>query len=327
MKKDEEKDKKKPSLIKKIVGVITKRTKRTFGVFYGEQDAFEVDKKELHNTLKEYMGMVKDMQRDKTVESGETAEEYTAYLYDFYAGVANRAGMSRINPFMPNQWEATMTTAGTGNEQPMPTQMPHIELGPDGALVFDGPGNGTAGGPVKAIKPIKLKVTPKEVRGELELPLNMVSVELLDEKIKLVKAKLNLIKSNHYSEQELTAMIERLENRKKFNGDIESFFSKLKPTTDEKIEELLGKYDLVMHPSDIYVPDLPEEAIDIMTKYKEHCNTLCNKKPIFYIIATSDYFKVKQAERDPILLAQSPFGFFWYILGAWDKELIFLTEL
>jgi len=32
-------------------------------------------------------------------------------------------------------------------------------------------------------------------------------------------------------------------------------------------------------------------------------------------------------KRDPILLAQSPFGFYYNILGAWEKEMVYLPEL
>ena len=50
-------------------------------------------------------------------------------------------------------------------------------------------------------------------------------------------------------------------------------------------------------------------------------------RPIFYVIATEDKFRKAYEKRDPILLVQSPFGFYWQILGAWDKEMILLSEL
>jgi hypothetical protein len=54
---------------------------------------------------------------------------------------------------------------------------------------------------------------------------------------------------------------------------------------------------------------------------------LCGKKPVFYVIAEPDKFRKAYERRDPILLVQSPFGFYWQILGAWDKEMILLSEL
>ena len=41
----------------------------------------------------------------------------------------------------------------------------------------------------------------------------------------------------------------------------------------------------------------------------------------------SQLFRKAYEKRDPILLAQSPFGFYWQILGAWDKEMLLLGEL
>jgi hypothetical protein len=54
---------------------------------------------------------------------------------------------------------------------------------------------------------------------------------------------------------------------------------------------------------------------------------LCNKKAVFYLISEKKQQKEVLRRRDPILLAQSPFGFFWQILGAWDDEVKFLEEL
>lgn len=54
---------------------------------------------------------------------------------------------------------------------------------------------------------------------------------------------------------------------------------------------------------------------------------LCQLKPVFYVIAEESDFKEKDKKRDPILLAQSPFGVYYDILGAWDKEMLLLSEL
>jgi hypothetical protein len=54
---------------------------------------------------------------------------------------------------------------------------------------------------------------------------------------------------------------------------------------------------------------------------------LSNKTTHFYVIADKKDFDKTPAKRDPILLAQSPFGFFWNILGAWSDEMIFLGDL
>ena len=49
-------------------------------------------------------------------------------------------------------------------------------------------------------------------------------------------------------------------------------------------------------------------------------------KRLFKAIFNRDFEK-QYERRDPILLAQSPFGFYYHILGAWDTEMLYLPEL
>lgn len=78
---------------------------------------------------------------------------------------------------------------------------------------------------------------------------------------------------------------------------------------------------------DQFVPDFPKEAIKAMQEYSNMCIQLCKKKAVFYVVADKKDFEKVPAKRDPILLAQSPFGFFWQILGAWDDEMVYLGDL
>ena len=129
-----------------------------------------------------------------------------------------------------------------------------------------------------------------------------------------------------YAKREVSAMIERLENRKKY-PTVVKYFSQYQNTNQEKIDILLAKYDLVMESSQIFIPQFPDEAIKTMRSYTRAVKKLCDKKPVFYVIAESTDFKEKDKRLDPILLVESPFGFFYQILGAWDKEMLLLSEL
>lgn len=171
----------------------------------------------------------------------------------------------------------------------------------------------------------KIVVKPIDVLNELETIPTPVTLTLLDDKITILKDKSKLIHQK-YAKREITSLIERLENRKKYK-EHKAFFDRFQNTTDEKINILLSKYELVMNPSDIFIPEFPDEAISIMKEYSKRVDKICKKKPVFYVIATPDTFKQKNKKRDPILLVQSPFGFYWQILGAWDKEMILLSEL
>jgi hypothetical protein len=171
----------------------------------------------------------------------------------------------------------------------------------------------------------KIAIKPIDVLQELETVPTPFTLELLEEKLTVLRDKERLIIQS-YSKREVTALIERLENRKKYNEYAE-FYSQFANTTDEKIDKLLGKYDLVMKEADLFIPEFPDTAINIMSKYTAMVLELCGKEPIYWVIAQPELFKERYKQRDPILLVQSPFGFYWQILGAWDKEMLILSEL
>lgn len=174
--------------------------------------------------------------------------------------------------------------------------------------------------------PPKLTLKPIDVFNELETIPAPVSLENLEEKITVLKMKKDFIKSNRYAKKEVIDMITRLENRRKYD-EFKEFFDQFDNTTTDKINALVNKYELVLNTSDLFIPKFPKEAMDIMTSYKANVQKLCGKSPIFYVIAEKSMFNVENKRNDPILLVQSPFGIYWQILGAWDKELILLEEL
>lgn len=171
----------------------------------------------------------------------------------------------------------------------------------------------------------KIKIKPIDVLTELETVPLPFSLTLLDEKIGILKDKAKLI-TQQYAKREVIALIERLENRKKYTIH-KDYFEEFQNTTDENIAKLLEKYELVMQTSDIFVPEFPDEAIVKMRQYSDRLKNICGKRPVFYVIAEPDMFRKAYEKRDPILLVQSPFGFYWQILGAWDKEMLLLSEL
>lgn len=168
---------------------------------------------------------------------------------------------------------------------------------------------------------------PIDVKNELgnePTPFN-VDFRDLDDKISTLKDKSKLLNQQHAKKQ-VNGLIKRLENRKKYKYEAK-FYTSFPNTSDDKIEELLSKYKLVMKKSDLFVPTFPKEAIDIMKKYTQVTKELTGENPVYYVIAEIKDFKKKQKKLDPILLVQSPFGFYWQILGAWDKEMLLLSEL
>ena len=178
-------------------------------------------------------------------------------------------------------------------------------------------------------------LTPKEVH-ELKMlhddsfKLN-VDPAYVDEQLVGFKDKLGLIKAEEYDMRngagEIGSIITRLENRKKY-PEFKEFFDDFAYTTTTKIDALVKAHDyLQIGQVAQFLADMPNEAVKTMKDYDWNTDRLCGKKAVFYIIADKKDFKQTNSRRDPILLAQSPFGHFWQILGAWDKEMMFLEDL
>ncbi len=171
----------------------------------------------------------------------------------------------------------------------------------------------------------RISATPLSVMTELETVPTPFNLEGLDEKIETLKDKTKLL-NQRYAKAQIEGLCKRLENRKGYRDHVE-FYSSFPNTTDEKIDTLLGKYKLVMKVSDLFVPTFPKEAVDIMKKYNEVTEKITTEKLVYYVIAEEKDFVKKLEKLDPILLVQSPFGFYWQVLGAWDKEMLLLSEL
>ena len=130
-----------------------------------------------------------------------------------------------------------------------------------------------------------------------------------------------------YGYLELETLVERLNNRKKYEEHKE-FFDEFPYTRSALINDVLADNGhLRSKRAEEFIPDMPDEAIDIMEQYNEHTQAICGKNAIFYIIADKKDFGEKDRKRDPILLAQSPFALEWQVLGAWDEEVIYLGDL
>lgn len=185
--------------------------------------------------------------------------------------------------------------------------------------------NHLTGEPLALPADSRIDKKPMEVAAELERAPIKINLTNLDEKINLFKSKSKLV-GQRFSNEQIKGFTQRLLNRKHYEAH-HKFYESFPFTTDDKIDDLLGKYKLVMKVSDLFVPTFPKEAIDVMEKYTEETKKFTDEAPVFYVIAEEDDFKQKRKKLDPILLVQSPFGFYWQILGAWDKEMLLLSEL
>lgn len=182
---------------------------------------------------------------------------------------------------------------------------------------------------------VDLELSPKEVYDELQNIPTPVSAENLDKKLDSYRKIYDTIRIDGSQGNKATVLdiIERLQNRVKYfaSAETRAEFDKYKCTNDYAINILLDKHEhLKIGPADDFIPEFPLIALDAMNAYTDATVKLCGLKPVFYVIAKAKDFKVvtgRRSGRDPILLVQAPFGFYWQILGAWDEEMQHVADL
>lgn len=178
------------------------------------------------------------------------------------------------------------------------------------------------------VKKIKTEAKPIEV-WELLRNTNdpVVDCSELDEKIKIINDRIRVL-SEYTGDRDINEekqCIIYLEARKKYEKYKEKFAY---PTTNMKMmNELCDLYTLKIASINQYSGTMPKEAIDELDKYTKSFKKVTGKLPSVRLIVPEKDFKVEEKKRDPILLAESPFGNWWYILGAWDKEVLIVDEL
>lgn len=162
---------------------------------------------------------------------------------------------------------------------------------------------------------------PKDVMKELFSGKAKVDLTNLDEKIKAIRKRRDFMDYElDLSVGDENRVIEWLKARKKYPkyGQLFNWHT----TTQPKVDKLLKKYQLKVGSVMEYKRCIPVEAIDEMERFTKSCRRVTASTPIIKIIADAD-----ETKKDPILLGQSPFGNFFYVLGAWDKEVEIMDEL
>ena len=156
----------------------------------------------------------------------------------------------------------------------------------------------------------------------VDFPKEKIKEAIADLEIRINFMKKTL-KQDYTSEEERA--LNMLKARLKYPKYSHLF--KWKTTTAMHIKGILDKYDLDHKDIKYYVRKIPQLAIQHMQVYGKLLSKVSKNEPKFSIIAPTEYFKDPKAKTDPILLAESPFGTFYYILTAWDKEISKVSEL
>ena len=169
----------------------------------------------------------------------------------------------------------------------------------------------------------RIEKKPIDVVNEILSEMPKINITDLKGQIKVVETRLKTLKklkANIYNEE--TALV-YLRARLKLPKYINQF--NWKTTNSTLIQELCKKYKVQMVGFGGYARNVPAEAIEEIEKYIKAWELVVKDyEPVFELIIDSGG---KEQKKDPILLAKSPFGNWYYVLGAWDKEVEIIDDI
>lgn len=163
---------------------------------------------------------------------------------------------------------------------------------------------------------------PVEIVGEIVVDQPLLNLDNLDQQIKTVKRRIDVLEEQSVplaDEHEALGYLKARQRYKKFA----SLF-RWSITTADKIDELCRTYKVQKVSFASYVKNVPNEALDEIEKFMRAWEKVRDDKPDLSLIIDYDG---PEHKKDPILLARSPFGRWFYILGAWDKEVEIVDDL
>lgn len=178
------------------------------------------------------------------------------------------------------------------------------------------------GSPEEAVD-IRIEKKPVDVVNDILIDEPVLDLTDLDRKIRVVKRRARILKEElNVETRNETLALNFLKARKKYK-QCKKLFS-WKVTTQEKIHDLLSKYKLRQVNFSGYHRNVPNEALDEIEKFLAAWKKIMDYDPALLLIIDDGG---KEQKKDPILLAPSPFGNWFYVLGAWDKEVQYVDEL
>lgn len=165
---------------------------------------------------------------------------------------------------------------------------------------------------------------PVEIYEQIISEKPKINLNNLDGQIKLVKERMKVL-TQHTRNVDLKhekIAIGFLKARKKYLKYKDLF--KWAITNKDMIDKLCKKYKVRKANFNSYYRNIPKEGVDEIKKFGEAFQKVSNNDPVFELIIDDGG---KEERKDPILLATSPFGNWYYILGAWDREVEIVDAL
>lgn len=170
----------------------------------------------------------------------------------------------------------------------------------------------------------RIEKKPVEVVNEILSTIPEINLANLDEQIKVIQRRLTVFKEQDCNTRDEVLALSFLKARKKLEKNRKAFGWPV--ATTESVNKLCSKYKLRRTTLYGFARNIPMEAVDEIEKFGKAFSLVAAQraKPSFHLIIDDGG---KETKKDPILLAESPFGTWYFVLGAWDKEVQYVDDL
>ena len=175
-------------------------------------------------------------------------------------------------------------------------------------------------------KDTRIDKKPVDVWKEIIVETPQIDLTNIKEKIKVVETRKKfLIDYMGVNPSDEIEALEYLKAREIIlkNRKILSLFN-WPATMHVLIEKLCNTYKVIKVNFKGYYKTVPTEALEELQKFIDAWEKVREDEPIIDLIIDCGG---KETKKDPIMIAGSPFGKWYYILGAWDKEVEIVDDL
>jgi len=207
--------------------------------------------------------------------------------------------------------------------QPDTTWTSNQSVGTSSVFVSPSPGGYRGDSSTEPVKDTRKEAKPVDVVNELSANVPLIDLRDLDKKITAVKVRIKTLKRSKVSNlSNETVALGYLQARKKFKKYGKLFVWGI--TNQEILNNLCSHYKVVVVGLGAYVRNVPQEGVEEIEKFLDAWEKVSDDEPTFSLVIDDGGTEMK---KDPILFATSPFGNWYYILGAWDKEVQYIDEI
>ena len=177
----------------------------------------------------------------------------------------------------------------------------------------------------QALKDIRIEKKPVEVVAEILAKKPEIQLNDIDGQIKVVEARLKVLEQfKGQTSDEIWSL--RYLKARKYYKKYEALFN-WEITTEDLIKSLTTKYKLSRVSFHGYSKSVPNEATMELERFGKAWEKVVDEDDYTPTLDLIIDYQGPEYKKDPILLASSPFGKWWYVLGAWDREVEIVDDI